>query len=62
MFQLEFKNVAIIKFEIGTIMNINIMTKYGIFDRTHRINMIIKHFLQTIDNLMTLLYNDEYIG
>ena len=26
MFQLEFKNVAIIKFEIGTIINIDIMT------------------------------------
>ena len=52
MFQLEFKNVATIKFEeIGAIMNINTMSKYGI-DR----------FLATSDNLMAILYNDEYNG
>ena len=53
MFQLEFKNVAIIKFEIGTIMNINIMTN-TVYDY--------QTFLAIIDNLMTLMYNDEYIG
>ena len=60
MFQPEFKNIAIIKFEIGTIINIDIMTKYGIFNTSNVYDY--QTFVSTIDDLMTFLYNDEYIG